>query len=640
MIYSNLASGRIFNVPLLLLLALLLALFTSSAATAALDISESHQNISSQVLYYEDFDSLKTADNLFLMADREFSQSVAEQSVNFGYTKSTFWLKLTLTNSSPIALTNYLEVGYAILDEVTFYIRKEREKRETFETGDQKNFAQRPYPHTTFALPITLHAGQKAEVLIRLRSSSSLQAPLWLWQQDEFSHHALKQTLIKGLFLGCLLGMVFYHVLLYLNLRKKQHIFYAGYVLSTALLISTLEGLSYQYLWPKSPWWNHNSIIFFMGCIYIFAGLFVADFLRVRETQWHARLLNLFITIALVVVIASLVLPYSISIQLALFDTLLGFILVIWFGISRSLEGDIPARYFTLSFFFLVIGGILLTANKTAIIPRTSITESAFIVGAALQVVLLSLAMVDRLNREKQGRLDTQVEFLRQERELIESQQLALLNERKANEAQRNDIVVQQRTNEILEQKVEKRSVQLEEANRKLKEIATMDNLTGVRNRKHLDEIFHAECKRAQRHHHTLSVIMIDIDNFNVVSDEYGHVISDRCLIALARQLKKSSNRASDVISRYGSQEFCILLPNTAENDAAELAETIRRNVANMTTSVNNISIKLTISLGVASALPATVADGFHLIDFADKALAVSKRLGRNRVTLWSSLKA
>jgi diguanylate cyclase (GGDEF)-like protein len=250
---------------------------------------------------------------------------------------------------------------------------------------------------------------------------------------------------------------------------------------------------------------------------------------------------------------------------------------------------------------------------------------------------LLSIALAERTNRNKQQKIAAQVALLCEERALIERQQLTILSERKESDAQKSELTQQRRANEILEQKIEKRSLALEEANRKLADIATMDSLTGVRNRKHLDEIFHAECKRAQRHHTFLSVILLNVDNFSAIGEEYGNVISDRCLISLARQLKKSSSRASDVIARYGNTQFCILLPNTPSQDAVELAETIRKNVAHMICNVNNFSIKLTVSLGLSSSIPGTVADGFHLIDQADKALQRSMTEGGNRSSLWST---
>lgn len=638
MVFFNCGNATLIerNSHLMRLIVLVVGIISACANANTLDLSKPHNNISTSVLYVEDPEGLRTADNIFLLDETDFQQIQESESLNFGFTQSAYWLKLTVNNSSGKVSNGLLEVGYAILDEVTFYVRKNNGDTDIYRTGDTKQFSQRPYPHSTFVLPLSLSSNESAVVLVRIKSSSSLQAPVFLWHPSDFAKHSLKQYLGVGLYLGCLIGLAAYHLLLGATLRDRRHILFTAYAIATAALISSLEGLSYQYLWPEASRWNHISIVFSMGCIYIFGGLFALDFLRLRDTIWRSRFTYAFIGCSLFVVLSSLILPYALTIKLALVDSLFGFALTLWLGISRSMEGDSAARYFSASFAFLVIGGLLLTGNKVGVLPRTILTENALMVGSALQAILLSLALAERSNREKQRRIATQLALLEQERELIEQQQLAIISERKENEAQKNELAQQRRANEILEQKVEKRTEALEEANKKLAEIATMDSLTGVRNRKYLDEVFHSECKRAQRHHTSLSVILVKVDDFTAINEEYGNVIGDRCLISLARQLKKSSSRASDVIARYGSIEFCILLPNTPNHDAAELAETIRRNVANMTCNVNNFAIKFTVSLGVSSAIPDTVADGFHLIDQADKALQIALSEGGNRSSLWS----
>jgi diguanylate cyclase (GGDEF)-like protein len=626
------------NIQLIRLFIFIIGMLSVLAKADTLDLSKPHNNISTSVLYLEDAEGLKTADGIFLLDDAAFQQMHQSESINFGFTQSAYWLKLKVNNSADEEAEGLLEVGYAILDDVTFFVRKDNSDIEIYHTGDNRQFAQRPYPHSTFVLPLSLTGKQKAEVLVRIKSSSSVQAPIFLWHPNDFTEHSLKQYLGIGLYLGCLIGLAAYHLILGLSLRDRRHTLFTAYAISTAALISSLEGLSYQYLWPEAVRWNHISIVFSMGCIYIFGGLFALDFLRLRDTLCRARLTYAFIGCSVFVVLSSLILPYALTIKLALIDSLFGFALTLWLGISRAREGDAAARYFSASFAFLMISGLLLIGNKIGLLPRTTITENALMVGSALQAILLSLALTERTNRDKQQRIAAQLATLTEERELIEQQQLAIISERKENEAQKNELAQQRRANEILEQKVEKRTAALEEANKKLTEIATMDSLTGVRNRKYLDEVFHSECKRAQRHHTSLSVMLIEMDNFTAINEEYGNVIGDRCLISLARQLKKSSSRASDVIARYGSIEFCILLPNTPHKDAAELAETICRNVANLTCNVNNFSIKFTVSLGIASSIPNTVADGFHLIDQAAKALRSSSAAGGNRATSWSAM--
>jgi len=172
----------------------------------------------------------------------------------------------------------------------------------------------------------------------------------------------------------------------------------------------------------------------------------------------------------------------------------------------------------------------------------------------------------------------------------------------------------------------------LREKNVELHEISITDSLTGLYNRKHLMETLDKEVSRSQRHNHTFSLLVIDIDHFKKYNDTYGHLAGDEVLSRLASVFKESI-RSSDYAARYGGEEFIIMLPEVGPEQGVEGAERVRHKVAEERFDGEGESIKVTISVGVAS-YPENGEDAESVIRNADEALYEAKELGRNQVVL------
>ncbi|MCW8090528.1 sensor domain-containing diguanylate cyclase [Alteromonas sp. ASW11-130] len=171
------------------------------------------------------------------------------------------------------------------------------------------------------------------------------------------------------------------------------------------------------------------------------------------------------------------------------------------------------------------------------------------------------------------------------------------------------------------------------EQNRELREIASIDKLSQLANRREFDERLKDEVKRAIRERKETSLIMLDIDFFKTFNDSYGHPAGDRCITQVAASIRKFISRPADLAARYGGEEFAVLLPNTSEQAAFELAEVIRTNIASTPFQLDDGDhVTVTASFGVASLNPTSTADGSELIKSADAALYLAKRSGRNRV--------
>jgi diguanylate cyclase (GGDEF)-like protein len=160
------------------------------------------------------------------------------------------------------------------------------------------------------------------------------------------------------------------------------------------------------------------------------------------------------------------------------------------------------------------------------------------------------------------------------------------------------------------------------------------DELTGVANRRRLNNYLEEEVRRATRSHKPLSLIMIDIDHFKLFNDHFGHLVGDDCLIRVALTLQARVSRAGDLLARYGGEEFCVVLPDTESDAALTFAQSLRLKIAGLHIAHpdNSCAEVVTISLGVASWLPDTPETATGLLLKADNALYRAKQQGRNCV--------
>ena len=178
-----------------------------------------------------------------------------------------------------------------------------------------------------------------------------------------------------------------------------------------------------------------------------------------------------------------------------------------------------------------------------------------------------------------------------------------------------------------------------------MQEQAHTDPVTQIANRRYFDTIFKTEWKRAARDSKCLSLLMIDVDHFKRYNDQHGHHAGDQCLQIIAQCIKSVARRAADVVARHGGEEFVILLPDTSLEDAAKLAERLRKNVEDQRIPHTDGAVPriVTISIGVSSCTPSalhglqdaensTVMYPAMLLNAADRALYRAKRSGRNQV--------
>lgn len=175
---------------------------------------------------------------------------------------------------------------------------------------------------------------------------------------------------------------------------------------------------------------------------------------------------------------------------------------------------------------------------------------------------------------------------------------------------------------------------ELEEKNRQLLLLSSLDGLTGIFNRRQFDEVLHLEWQRMSRDKAALALIILDVDHFKLFNDHYGHLAGDRCLRRVAATLAALLKRPADVVARYGGEEFAAILPNSTMHGACAVAEKMRQAVMRLAIEhkISPVHEMVTVSLGVSATIPTPGCQPTDLIEAADQALYRAKLDGRNRI--------
>lgn len=178
-----------------------------------------------------------------------------------------------------------------------------------------------------------------------------------------------------------------------------------------------------------------------------------------------------------------------------------------------------------------------------------------------------------------------------------------------------------------------KNHIELKKLQDVIKANSMLDGLTQIANKKRFNEVLEAEWSRARRYQEPVSILMLDLDYFKKYNDTYGHIKGDEALISVATALRDMLKRGSDLVARWGGEEFACILPNTNEEGALILGEELRKGIEALKIphQASGLSPWMTVSVGVATAVPGPEDKYLSLVDAADKALYQAKQAGRNQ---------
>ncbi len=377
-----------------------------------------------------------------------------EQDVpNFGVTESTIWLKGKLKNLKECEAL--FEIENQSLDTVEFFLFDGNKLVAHSVAGQQVPVQEWEIKNPVLGFPFYAADNAQLDFFLKVKSKKQIIVPITVRSMDSFYGRRLESHIKTGLYFGIILVMILYNLFLFISVRDINFLYYILYIASVGLAQGTLMGYTTIYLWPNNDWMVENATYLFGILSGLFTAIFVISFIR---TKVYVPILHKFFVsfIVLYGVITIMVLTgykmeayQSINLVAAF-----GAVVALIAAITVSNKGYMPAKFFLFAYSFFLGSIIILVLKDYGVLPYNEFTKSSVIYGSSFEIVLLSLALANRIN------------VLREEKEASQAEALSALRE--------NEKIIREQ-NVLLEQRVKERTLEWQEANEEL--TVTLSNL-------------------------------------------------------------------------------------------------------------------------------------------------------------------
>ncbi|OYY34533.1 MAG: hypothetical protein B7X65_15550 [Polaromonas sp. 39-63-25] len=384
-----------------LMLALLISPLLHAQDGALMIGQQGSYTLSRAFMVLEDPGGQLSLDEVLQPAQQARFKTVAQSgsATNFGLTSSAFWLRITLQAQTDTPAPWLLEVAYPAIDQLDLYTATPRGGFEHQRGGDLLPFASRAVPHRNHVLPVMLQPGAGTTLYLRVQSQGTLSVPTHLWQAGALWQHDQREYALLALYFGLLIGLLLYNLLLYFSVRDRAYLIYVGFVGGMAVSQAALTGLGGQLLWPGQTWWNGVSPPVGMATAAAFGLLFARNFLNSAVRMPRINRVMLALTGAwLLALLVALLLPYTVSTWMVTGLAVVSVPVVVLAGVFSMLQKFPGARYFLTAWAVLLLGVATFVLHNTGILPTNLLTSNALLIGSALEMVLLSFALADRIN--------------------------------------------------------------------------------------------------------------------------------------------------------------------------------------------------------------------------------------------------
>lgn len=412
----------------LILLAILGAIpfFTTAlAADHALDASLSEQKpaiLAPYLDYLEDPNlSLTLQDVLTAEKAKEF-KSTAENSdaLALGYTRSAYWLRLVLKNTSSKPADRFIEINYARLNFVELHSPQADGSYQSVITGLDLPMSTRSYINRNFVFLVSVAPKSEQTYYLRVQSVAPINIPAKLWPRREFHSYERDDYGVQAIYAGSAIAMVIFNLLLFIALRDSLYLLYVAFISFMSVSLLSTNGLAKQYLWPDATAWSSilTSVAYSLAFIFllIFMQRMIGTYKIVSKIN---RLVNLFIGLHLIFIVGFIV-DLQNFIKPSAFLFLITALLILWTGLFCSFKKQRGAYFFLAAFAMLVTGIVVVILANYGILPLNTYTLNALQIGSTFEMLLLALALADRFNQLRREKEKAQKEVLEAHKDLIE----------------------------------------------------------------------------------------------------------------------------------------------------------------------------------------------------------------------------
>jgi signal transduction histidine kinase/CheY-like chemotaxis protein len=434
------------------LLCFFTSIFNAFAAENSLTLSDTAQNSISLTKYFAVLEDKSTSVTFAEVQSPKFaarfkSGNSAAEALSFGYTRSAYWLKLELRNDSNLSAYRMLEISEPGLTDVQFHQTQKDGPYQAIATGREKPFSWRPYKNRFYVLPLLFAPNTAQTIYVRVQSVGPISVPAKLWESQAFYAHERSDYSSQAWYFGMAMAMAFFNLLLFIALRERIYLLYVSFVTSMALTLFIQTGLDKEYFWNDAPFWSNIATNVGYSLTLATLLMFMRKMLNTRVNIPRLdRVLRIFIGLFLLSPII-----FAISLETVIQPTAILYgiaaLLILVSGIFCVFKRQRSAYFFVVAFAMLCLAAIVTVLRALGLVPTNLLTVNALQFGSILEMLLLAFALADRFNvlrREKEKAQD----------EALQAQQL-LVNSLKSSER-------------VLEERVERRTVELAKNNQKL----------------------------------------------------------------------------------------------------------------------------------------------------------------------------
>ncbi len=576
----------------------MIAMFATLSTVMLFPLKSYATELSEPIVLGQYFDIFRDPSKSITIEDilsGDYDQSFETSNQNylfFWHTNDTIWLRLHTAEIMDNKQGTYWLESIDKLDNVELFLVKEDGSYDQQKSGVAHINEQKiDYRSNVF----TITDPSTTAIYVKLDGVLPKSFMSYLYTTEGFLEKIISYKFFSGMFYGFMFALLIYNLFLFFSLKEKAYFYYVLYMLSFIFYQATMNSLDLEIAGHFMPeWFFIRSLVISSNFLLIFMILFSKEFLELKTylPKYHL-LANILLWLSILSLIAVFIIPDVAIVNN--FTTIFAVVVLsfLWLsGLLVWLKGQKMARFYLIGWSVLLGSVIVQALAFLSIIPfHPRIFEDIPAIGATFEAIFLSLALGDKINLIKK-----------------EHQKM------------------QQMLTETLEYKVQERTQELEKARQELENIANTDKLTQIPNRVRLDDVLDEALKQAQNHATPLSIILLDIDYFKAVNDEFGHQVGDIVLINAAELFKKSI-REQDTIGRWGGEEFLVICPQTTLHEALQLAEQLRHQLENYQFPIVK---QKTSSFGVTTYVHGDTLT--TLLTRCDQALYQAKNNGRNCV--------
>jgi class 3 adenylate cyclase len=501
---------------------LIACLMYCSAQQHAIEITNSRDvwNIGQDIMVYTDESQNQTIqDILSPNIDKQFGRS--EQAIpNIGITSAALWCKFIIENKT--SQECYLKISNAAIEEISLFQINKDGYIEEKKTGCYLNFNQREVRNNHYLLKLYTTTSTPATFYLRVRHYRGTQLPIDVGTLKGFAESLHTIDFIQGIYFGFMLLMVLYNLFVYLSVRDKAYLYYVVYIATMALMNGSLAGYAFEYLWGNYAWVSRYEDLI-TASLGITGILFATNFLQTKQNM--PRVHRIFIGFILLFFIGIAIVLSGQFMLGRIANELISFLLMLLiFGSAFALrrKGYKPAKYFLLACSVLMVGVIVFILKDFDVIPYSVLTVHSLQIGSAIEAMLFSFALADRINIYKKEKEAAQIESFNQ---LRENEKLILLQ------------------NVMLETKVEERTRELTTEKQKSDEL-----LLNILPSKTAEELKTTGKAKAQRFEQ-VTVMFTDFKNFTQASEKLTPE-------ELVEEINRCYSEFDTIITKYGVEKI------------------------------------------------------------------------------------